>query len=172
MIAIRGNSGSEDCEESLQTIPASRRACCSETPYSVLAQPALPWPLQPSAALSTLCLGTNAYDHYPKIPQVSNSGTVCQMRESRVLRTFSELAGCSCTQLTLLPSLTMLRLFLILLRHRAKLACSFSKLLLSERVPLPRWQHLHPNAGPVSHLFVISRLTSVGREHYRKLAGF
>lgn len=88
-----------------------------------------------------------------------------------MLRTFSKLAGCSCAQLTRLPSLSLLRLFPVLPCHRAKLARSFPKLLLPEKVPLPRWQRLHPDAGAMSHLYVISRLASVGREHRRKPEG-
>jgi hypothetical protein len=39
---------------------------------------------------------------------------------------------------------------------------------LLERVPLHRWQRLRPDARTVSHLFVISRLVSAGREPRRK----
>lgn len=84
VIAVRGKSGSEDFEESLRTIPAGRKVCCFETPHTVLAQPALHRPLQLSAALSMPCPGTNAYDHYPKIPRDLNSGTLCQIGESWV----------------------------------------------------------------------------------------
>jgi len=42
MISVRGNSGSVDCQESFQAIPAGKRGSCSETAYSVVAQPAIP----------------------------------------------------------------------------------------------------------------------------------
>jgi hypothetical protein len=93
------------------------------------------------------------------------------MGELRVLRTFSKLASCLCAQLTRLLSLFLLCLFPVLPRHGAKLACSFPKPLLPEKVPLPRWQRLHPDAEAVSHLFLIRSLASAGREPRRKPEG-
>ena len=85
--------------------------------------------------------------------------------ESRVLWTFSELAGCSYAQPL---SLFLLRLFPVLPRHGAKLARSFSKPLLFEKDPLHRWQRLRPDARAVPYLFVISGLASAGREPRKK----
>ena len=93
------------------------------------------------------------------------------MGESRVVLRPSDLAGCSCAQLTRLPSLSLLRPFPVLPRHEDKLARSFPKPLLPAKVPLPRWQRLHSDARAVAHLFVINSLANVGREYRRKPEG-